>query len=75
MAQTLHLWPVVGRQFSCQPVFATPPHSAAMMKVRDFVVGLTKSGKSTAKIKTTIDAPYGDKALGLTSIYYILKNV
>jgi histone-lysine N-methyltransferase SETMAR len=46
-----------------------------MTKVRDFVAGLARSGKSAAEIKTIVDAAYGDKALGLTSIYYILKKV
>jgi hypothetical protein len=46
-----------------------------MTKVRDFIAGLAKSGKSAAEIKTIVDAAFGDKALGLTSIYYILKKV
>jgi hypothetical protein len=46
-----------------------------MMTVHDFVAGLTRSGKSAAEIKTTVDATYGDKALGLTLIYYIIKKV
>jgi histone-lysine N-methyltransferase SETMAR len=46
-----------------------------MTKVHDFVAGLTRSGKSATEIKTTVDATYGDKALGLTSIYYIIKRV
>jgi hypothetical protein len=53
-----------------------PPHpAAAMTKVRDFVAGLARSGKSAAEIKTIVDAAFGDQALGLTSIYYILKKV
>jgi hypothetical protein len=46
-----------------------------MTKVCDFVAGLARTGKSAAEIKTLVDAAYGDKALGLTSIYYILKKV
>jgi hypothetical protein len=46
-----------------------------MMNVRDFVAGFARTGKSTAEIKTLVNAAYGDKALGLTSIYYILKKV
>jgi hypothetical protein len=46
-----------------------------MMNVRDFVAGLARTGKSAAEIKTLVNAAYGDKALGLTSIYYILKKV
>jgi hypothetical protein len=46
-----------------------------MKKVRDFVAGLARSGKSAAEIKTIVDAAFGDQALGLTSIYYILKKV
>jgi hypothetical protein len=38
-----------------------------MTKVRDFVVGLTRSSQSTAEIKTAVDAAFGDKVLGLTS--------
>ncbi len=46
-----------------------------MTEVPNFVAGLARRGKSTAEIKMTIDTTYGDKVWGLTSIYYILKNV
>jgi hypothetical protein len=46
-----------------------------MMQVRDFVAGLAIAGKSASEIKKLVDDAYGDKALGLTSIYYILKRV
>jgi hypothetical protein len=46
-----------------------------MTEVHDFVAGLVRNGKSAAEIKTNVDAAYGDKALGLTLIYYILKKV
>ncbi len=45
-----------------------------MTKVRDSVAGLARSGKSAPKLKR-VDAAFGDQALGLTSIYYILKKV
>jgi hypothetical protein len=55
---------------------SAPPHLvAAMTKVLDFVAGLARSGKSAAEIKPFVDAAFGDKALGLTSIYYIMKEV
>jgi hypothetical protein len=44
-----------------------------MTKVQNFVAGLARRGKSAAEIKTIVDAAFGDKALGLTSIYYIMK--
>ncbi len=46
-----------------------------MTQVRDFVAGLARAGKSASEIKKLVDDAYGDKALGLTSIYYILKRV
>jgi histone-lysine N-methyltransferase SETMAR len=46
-----------------------------MTQVRDFVAGLARTGKSAGEIKKLVDAAYGDKALGLTSIYYIIKKV
>jgi hypothetical protein len=46
-----------------------------MTKVRDFIAGLARSGKSAAKIKTIVDTAFGDQALGLTLIHYILKKV
>jgi hypothetical protein len=46
-----------------------------MKQVRDFVAGLARTGKSAAEIKKLVDAAYGDKTLGLTSIYYILEKV
>jgi hypothetical protein len=33
-----------------------------MVKVKDYVAGLTNSRKSAAKVKNTISAAYGDKA-------------
>ena len=46
-----------------------------MKKVQDFVAGLTKSRKSAAKIKKTINAAYEDKAWRLTSIYFVIMKV
>jgi hypothetical protein len=46
-----------------------------MTQVRDFVAGLARTGKSASEIKKVVDAAYGDKALGFTSIYYIIKKV
>jgi hypothetical protein len=46
-----------------------------MTQVRDFVAGLARAGKSASEIKKLVDDADGDKALGLTSIYYILKRV
>jgi hypothetical protein len=46
-----------------------------MTKVRDFVAGLTRAGKSYAKIKKTVDTALGDKALKKASIYFIMKKV
>jgi hypothetical protein len=46
-----------------------------MIKVHYFVAGLIRSGKSATEIKTYVDAMYRDKALGLTSVYYIIKKV
>jgi hypothetical protein len=46
-----------------------------MMKVCGLVAGLARGGKSATNIKITVDAAYGDKAFGLTSIYYIIKKV
>jgi hypothetical protein len=46
-----------------------------MTQVRNFVAGLARAGKSASEIKKLVDASYGDKALGLMSIYYILKRV
>jgi hypothetical protein len=43
-----------------------------MMKVCGLVAGLARGGKSATNIKITVDAAYGDKAFGLTSIYYII---
>jgi hypothetical protein len=43
-----------------------------MKKVQDFVAGLSRNIKSTAEIKKTIRAVYGDKAWRLTSIYMLL---
>ncbi len=52
-----------------------PLPAAAMTQVRDFVAGLARAGKSASEIKKLVDDAYRDKALGLTSIYYILKRV
>ncbi len=60
---------------SADSLFPPPLQAAAMTKVCDFVAGLARSGKSAAEIITTVDATYRDKALGLTSIYYIIKKV
>jgi hypothetical protein len=46
-----------------------------MTKAHDFIAGHARSGKSAAEIKTTVDTAYRDKALGLTSIYYIIKKL
>jgi hypothetical protein len=46
-----------------------------MKKVQDFVAGLTKSRKSAAKIKKTINAAYENKARRLTSIYFVIMKV
>jgi hypothetical protein len=43
--------------------------------MRGLVVGLARRGKSAIKVKITVDAAYGDKAFGLTSMYYIIKKV
>ena len=40
----------------------------------DFIASLARSSKSCAKIKTTVDTACGDKALGITSINYIIKK-
>jgi histone-lysine N-methyltransferase SETMAR len=46
-----------------------------MSKVRDFVAALARAGKTAAEIKTLVEAAFADQALGLTSIYNILKKV
>jgi hypothetical protein len=46
-----------------------------MIKVHYFVAGLVRSAKSATEIKTNVDAMYRDKALGLTSVYFIIKKV
>jgi hypothetical protein len=46
-----------------------------MKKVQDFVAGLTKSRKSAAKIKKTINAAYENKAWRLTSICFVIMKV
>ncbi len=56
----------------------TDSHSlpaVAMMKVRDFVPGLARAGKSINKIKNLADAAFGDKSLAKTTIYNIFKKV
>ncbi len=57
-----------GKDTRPHTVCATPTSIATMEKVQDFVAGLTKSGKSAAKIKKTINAAYEDKAWRLTFI-------
>jgi hypothetical protein len=59
---------------SADSLFPPPLPAAAMTKVHDFIADLDRRGKSAAEIKTVVDAAYGDKALGLTSIYYIIKG-
>jgi hypothetical protein len=46
-----------------------------MKKVQDFLAGLSKSRKSAASIKKTINAAYEDKAWRLTSIYLVIMEV
>ncbi len=46
-----------------------------MKKVQDLVVDIARSSKITVKMKTTIDAAFGDKSLVLTLIFYIIKKV
>ncbi len=46
-----------------------------MTKVRDFVSGLARAGKSANEIKILNDAAFGDKSLTKTAIYNILKKV
>jgi histone-lysine N-methyltransferase SETMAR len=46
-----------------------------MSKVRDFIAALARAGKTAAEIKNLVEAAFADQALGLTSIYNILKKV
>jgi [histone H3]-lysine36 N-dimethyltransferase SETMAR len=46
-----------------------------MTKVRDFVAGLARAGKSCKEIKNLTDAAYGVKTLTKTAIYNILNKV
>jgi hypothetical protein len=46
-----------------------------MTQVRDFLASLARAGKSAAEIQKLADAAYGDKSLGLCSIYLIIKKV
>ncbi len=45
-----------------------------MAKVRNFVAGLARAGKSANEIKIIADAAFGDKSLMKTAIYNILKK-
>jgi hypothetical protein len=45
-----------------------------MRKVLDFVVSPVRCRKSTSKVKKTITAAYSDKALRMTSIYYVISR-
>ena len=46
-----------------------------MTKVREFVAGLARAGKTFGEIKKTTEAAFGEKALGKTQIYNIIKSV
>jgi histone-lysine N-methyltransferase SETMAR len=46
-----------------------------MTKVRDFVAGLARAGKTFKEIKETTEAAYGDQALKRTQIYEIMNKV
>jgi histone-lysine N-methyltransferase SETMAR len=46
-----------------------------MTKVRDFVAGLARAGKTYKEIKETTEAAYGDQALKKTQIYEVMKKV
>jgi hypothetical protein len=46
-----------------------------MTKVCDFIAGLARSHESDVERKTTVDTVYKEQALGITSIYYIIKTV
>ncbi len=46
-----------------------------MKKVQNFVAGLARNRKSTAEIKKTTRAVYGDKAWRMASIYYVIMMV
>jgi hypothetical protein len=56
--------------------YSLPPLPAGTMtRVRDFIADLARASKGYLKIKETVEAAYGDKALKKTAIYAIISKV
>ncbi len=63
--------PGAGRPISSQSLSTTPPNHCYDKSVRFCCRSCYKHRRN----KTTMDAAFGDKSLGLTLIYYIMKEV